>query len=78
MQLKVWPKDGSAALLPPELFFTKPWAGRGREYRMLVEPLEIAKWYMRVSGRGSRWGDLVVHQLQWPSTSPSAPCPAWA
>ena len=53
VQLKAWPKGGAPVLLPPEEFFTKPWAGRGREYRMLVEPLDIANWYIQVSGRGS-------------------------
>jgi hypothetical protein len=52
VQLKAWPKDGAPVLLPPEEFFTRSWAGRGRDYRMLVEPLEIANWYMKVCGRG--------------------------
>jgi hypothetical protein len=41
-------------LLPPEEFFTRSWAGRGRDYRMLVEPLDIANWYIQVCGRCTR------------------------
>jgi hypothetical protein len=54
VQLKAWPKGGAPVLLPPEEFFTRSWAGRGRDYRMLVEPLEIANWYIQVCGRGTR------------------------
>ena len=28
-------------------FFSRSWAGRGRMYRMLVEPLDIANWYYK-------------------------------
>ena len=29
----------------PEGFFNRQWTGRGREYRELVEPLDIANWW---------------------------------
>jgi hypothetical protein len=35
---------------PPELdpgFFTHRWAGRGKDYRQRIEPLDIANWYYR-------------------------------
>jgi hypothetical protein len=54
VQLKAWPKGGAPVLLPPEDFFTRSWAGRGRDYRMLVEPLDIANWYIQVRGRGAQ------------------------
>ena len=28
----------------PDGFFDKTWAGRGREYRMHAEPVDIADW----------------------------------
>ena len=28
----------------PDGFFNKTWAGRGREYRMFVEPVDVANW----------------------------------
>ena len=37
----LWPGDDPNF---PNGFFSKAWAGRGREYRMLVEPLDIANW----------------------------------
>ena len=33
----------------PEGFFNKVWAERGREYREIVEPLEIADWCVQSS-----------------------------
>ena len=37
----LWPSDDPNY---PNGFFSKVWAGRGREYRHLVEPLDIANW----------------------------------
>jgi hypothetical protein len=54
VQLKAWPEGGAPVLLPPEEFFTRSWAGRGRQYRLLVEPLEIANWYIQVCGRDTQ------------------------
>ena len=32
-------------------FFDRTWASRGREYRTLVEPIDIANWCQAFSGR---------------------------
>ena len=42
----LWPGDDPNF---PMGFFSKVWAGRGREYRHLVEPLDIANWCAKPS-----------------------------
>lgn len=37
----------TAGKLPEFVFFTGNWAGRGRAYRELVEPLDIANYYKK-------------------------------
>ena len=46
-------------------FFSGSWAGRGRTYRMLVEPLDIANWYFRDKHvHFGHYIDGIVNELQ--------------
>ena len=62
-------KHLSLASPDDEGFFTKKWMGREREYRHLIEPVDIASWYFKnknvdsAIGPGSHYVDGIENEL---------------
>ncbi len=56
------PKGGKGQILTDD-FWTPNWTGRAREYRLLVEPVDIANWYVSDIWEKTEGPDLESHSV---------------